>query len=352
MRNWKQWVAVFGTVAMVAGAPGAAALAVYAAEESNETLELMDEESARGSSYSDLQAAVTRAEQEVRNAQDTVRSKEDALEDAQDKAAEAQAAYDKAVTEAEAATDRIAKAQAEIDAGQAAVERARSDKDAADQKASEAETALAELQQAVTDAENEVARIEARDREAIDAAQAVINQGSAGFFKDAGENGNADATIAYNILVNQQDDGYLMGTSEENRQSLYNATNIGAEGDATSLENMKRAIEVLKEASDTRVNQDERQAYNVSYILTAMGQINANWAYENKNVVNGGAHSYVFDTYENLSNGHTSAAEVVDAYYDNEKKRLSLAVARKRTILRMNMDIQEETLRTAMSAIS
>lgn len=79
---------------------------------------------------------------------------------------------------------------------------------------------------------------------------------------------------------------------------------------------MKAAIEMIKDASQTRQTQDGRSAYMVSHVLMAMGQLNANWIYEDAE-----GHSEVFETAENIA-GHHSTTDAVDAWYDDEKNAL------------------------------
>lgn len=44
MKNWRQWVAAFGAAVMLAGGPGSATLAVYAAEDVTEVTESVEGE--------------------------------------------------------------------------------------------------------------------------------------------------------------------------------------------------------------------------------------------------------------------------------------------------------------------
>ena len=137
----------------------------------------------------------------------------------------------------------------------------------------EARQAAADLTvQASADAEQ--ARQKVADAQAaVDAAQAVVDKGSLGFFESVG------ATSAIDALTNAQYASY---------------THIGSETDATSLDNMKMSIDIVKRCNEIR-KENGLGALSVTDYLMATSQSNANYADESMD------HARQFNVAENLA---------------------------------------------------
>lgn len=93
-------------------------------------------------------------------------------------------------------------------------------------------------------------------------------------------------------------------------------TNMGQKYDATSLENMQKTIEYMKECNDLRKSEGVPD-YKVSMWLMAVAQVNANHAKEYM------GHAEIYPTAENLAWGSGDAFTEYSPYrgwYDQEKK--------------------------------
>lgn len=202
------------------------------------------------------------AKSDVSNTENTIKSKEDNVKLVEDSAKSFESdiiANDEA---------NISKAQDKVDTAQGELDIAISDQTNAKTTQDEAQAAV-DAAKKVVDSYADGTKKEELEA-AVTAAKNKIAEGSLGFFESLGEEG----TAAVNVLTGK--DKYT--TSKD-----LSYTNLGAENDATALDNMKRAIEVMMQGQKYRVNDRDADGnpYNlseqtVSNELMANAQVNAN----------------------------------------------------------------------------
>ena len=184
---------------------------------------------------------------------------------------------------------------------QASLSEARADLVAAEAAKADADADAAAAAAAVSSAQSAYDAADA----ALDAAKAELAQyqekaklGSLGFFQEVG------STYAASLLQDPE------GTS-----GLENAyTNVGEVGDATSLDNMKKALERMSKVNDYRALEGlpPLQTFDT---LIAISQIQANFAAEKRN--HAGNYGSTFPVGENLSWGKIS--DPYAGWYTKEK---------------------------------
>lgn len=130
-------------------------------------------------------------------------------------------------------------------------------------------------------------------------AQVLALKGSYGFFAYKDKDNKA-----LDIL----EDTTLKAAGDDVAISSY--TEIGNEDDATSLENMKLALEFIKKCNDLRV-ENGLEPLKVSDEMMAISQVQANWSAFNR------THSRTYYVGENLAWGYQ---DPFGAWYDDEKK--------------------------------
>lgn len=181
--------------------------------------------------------------------------------------------------------------QPKCDAANAAVTTAQNEKNAADQAVKEAEAAVKAAKEAL-----EASKADAK---------AQIAKGSKGFFE------KMNATKALEELNTD----YKIGDTP-----LVNHTHIGADGDATSLENMLKALDYIDQGNGFRTAGDNNfgsmDALRVTDQLMALAQINANGSAITKNHTNNwGVLQEVGRSGENLA----WSLNPYDGWYNAEK---------------------------------
>ena len=121
-------------------------------------------------------------------------------------------------------------------------------------------------------------------------AVAVVSLGSYGYFK------SKNSTDAMNILTGTNvKSSYIRSTTAPDGFIGY--TNIGQEGDATSLENMKLTLDWIKECNKIRVNEGLNPC-TVNDVAMAMAQTDANYS------ANKWGHASYYFVAENLAWGY------------------------------------------------
>ena len=93
--------------------------------------------------------------------------------------------------------------------------------------------------------------------------------------------------------------GYILESDGKLDSELIKYTELGAEKDATSLENMKAAIEYLKECNAIR-EKDGVAPLKVDYYTMALTQLKANWSAKTDK----GHYSGLYCNGENIANGY------------------------------------------------
>lgn len=260
-----------------------------------------------------------------------------------DKAAK-QSALDAAKASDEAAAAGMAAAKSDHDSAAAALAAAQKDQQGKQSAADAANKAygdavskrdgakgdLEKAQQAKSDADEKLAAAKTA-KEAADAALKTSNEalkaakeayestlawqeqakksGSLGFFESMGSD------LAASFL---KDPEKMSGVADTN-------TNLGASYDATSLDNMKRALETMSKINQIRKDVGMQQL-EVTDSIMAIGQVQANYAAKKANHM-GNAPGYKWDTVmavgENLAWGYP---DHFVGWYDEEKAVFDKAV--------------------------
>ena len=180
--------------------------------------------------------------------------------------AEAKKKLDEAKQKQEAASNAHQQAQGEKDKA-----------DAAQSKADDnVKSALMAQDAAQADADSKKA--------AADNADKQIAKGSVGFFESRG------STEAVKVLTDKTVNANL------------DAIKLGQAGDATSLENMKKALEWVHTTNDYRAKHN-LPALSINDTLMAMAQANADWSSINY------GHAMIFNVGENLAWGYDNPVE-------------------------------------------
>lgn len=265
-----------------------------------------------------------------------------AVKDAQQAVANAQAAVDAAaadVASAKTAYDQKAEAQAKAqkaydDAVVAnkdwAAEQQRLEKSLADAKAEDAAAQQA-LKDAQADAAVKSSAYETAKKAYDDAVKnagdsAKYAQGSFAFFA---ERGSSDALAILNgtgryasdviNLKSGVDDGISTGTGDNYEQyrgdKVSSFTHQGDEKDATSLENMKLALDMIKRGNELRAREG-LPALKVSDSMMALGQRNANVSAFARNHMQYWSTGENYKVLENLAWGNYGGLTNSDGPYD------------------------------------
>lgn len=201
------------------------------------------------------------------------------------------------------AKKKLDEAKQKQEAASNAHQQAQGEKDKADAARSKADdnvkSALMAQDAAQTDADSKKA--------AADNADKQIAKGSLGFFESRG------STEAVKVLTDKSANANL------------DAVKLGQAGDATSLENMKKALEWVHTTNDYRAKHN-LPALSINDTLMAMAQANADWSSTNY------GHAKIFNVSENLAWGY---ANPVDPWYA-EKNIYDAAVKKDPSIASMS----------------
>ena len=262
--------------------------------------------------YNGASGNVDAAQADVNASSDDVEQKKADLKKAEDdlKKAEASMPSDHpedstvpggaAVAEAKKKLDEAKQKQ---EAASNAHQQAQGEKDKADAARSKADdnvkSALMAQDAAQADADSKKA--------AADNADKQIAKGSLGFFESRG------STEAVKVLTDKSANANL------------DAVKLGQAGDATSLENMKKALEWVHTTNDYRAKHN-LPALSINDTLMAMAQANADWSSTNY------GHAKIFNVSENLAWGY---ANPVDPWYA-EKSIYDAAVKKDPSIANMS----------------
>ncbi|MFC5280700.1 CAP domain-containing protein [Arcanobacterium canis] len=167
----------------------------------------------------------------------------------------------------------------------------------------------------VEEAKAQVAKAQAALELSKSAAQNQLAQGSLGFFKERAKAGINSAAQAVKVLT-------VDTTAKNDGTRMLQFTDIGAKGDATSLENMRYSFELIERSNNKRVSGGGRAGENLKPLLvddylTAVSQLNANWSANHK-----WDHAFpsAWKGTENLSRRQPNPAGAVGYWYDHEKE--------------------------------
>lgn len=330
-------------------------------EETGEAKKQAEQEQTRAeAAKKEADAAVSDAEQTAKDAQtvwdSTINSTSDSanalqagkeqLEDKKTEVVEAESAVEELETECANKEKEADNAELEKNWAEASASTKQELKNNADKAVSNAQAEVDKAQQeyelaceaeksqgAGTDAGNSGAgSTEAEINEAVNALTAAKEKaasGALGFFAYLAETEDSASARAAIAILTSRDGAEVKGLrpsyvwSAESWEHFYSYTHIGDENDATSLENMKRAIAFIEECNQLRTtdnNFPDCEPLVVNDAVMAVAQLNANWA----TYTNGSYHSHaaVFNTNENLAwyyLDRPGSDDPFEGWYDQEK---------------------------------
>ena len=263
----------------------------------------------KGADLNALNEAVTYAENEYAAAEEALKEAEEVEEAARQLAENKDTIYRSAKSNEESAIANNEDAKQAYEAAVAKKPAAQKRVEDANEAVAEAEKAyergeerLAQAAQSVEDAEEKVAQ-----------AQAAIDEGSLGFFRHYG------ATEAIKIIEDR--------VTNQVGNNGWGHTNVGANGDATSLENMKTAINFIAVGNELIANDDIQVQHNYAILKVtdramAVAQVQTNASSTNIN------HSQMNKYGENLAWGNRSKEYGgYDGWYFKEKRVYDWIVA-------------------------
>ena len=280
----------------------------------------LENQAAKANAVTSAEKSLSDVNQEILNLDAQIAEKQKALDELNQTINDAEAALNEAKAQLETAKANQASKEKELETAKANLEKAKQDVTAQQSKVSEAQEAVIAQEKVVTQLRT--------DKEQ---AQAKIEQGSKGFFEAYGY------TDALKIL-------------EEQSTANGGSTNIGAENDATSLENFKRALSMVRYGNNLRTtdtNFKNLEALKVNPTLFAISQVQIN-ATANSNKF---GHSKLYNVGENIT---ASSAKRDDKglyanWYESEKQVYDYITAKGWTIVDVNND--ENKYNEVMNAV-
>ena len=234
-----------------------------------------------------------KSEADVADAEKELEKCETDLENKQTEKAKTDEALVNARAKAESSNGAFIEAQAKVNAAKKALSAAETERDSAQKELNEKQAALKTAQEAL-----------ARAQEENKANEAAVAKGSLGFFESIG------SSYAANIVQNPEATSGLKDSHTE----------VGAASDATSLDNMKKAIERMAKVNELRTSLGlpELKVYDS---LVAISQIQTNFAAVE--IDHAKLHGATFNVGENLAWGYsdpfagwyTKEKDAFDAFY-------------------------------------
>ena len=182
-----------------------------------------------------------------------------ALNDANQKLAEAEATLASATTNRSEAEKAVETAKANVADAQSNLDQANNDLTEANKAKDVAKKRLSDAQAAIDSAQK-----------AVEAAQAKINEGALGFYESMAESDPVGSEKAISVLK-------AAATTDKLTDNLK--TKIGAEGDATSLENVKTALDIIVVGNQMHVTDNNNPGlpdWRITNSLMAASQVHAN----------------------------------------------------------------------------
>ena len=280
----------------------------------------LENQTAKANAVTSAEKGLADVNQEILNLDAQITEKQKALDVLNQTINDAETALNEAKAQLETAKANQASKEKELETAKANLEKAKQDVMTQQSKVNEAQEAVIAQEKVVTQLRT--------DKEQ---AQAKIEQGSKGFFEAYGY------TDALKILE---------------KQSTANggSTNIGAENDATSLENFKRALSMVRygnalRTSDTNFANCENLKVNPTLFAISQVQINA--------TANGKkpGHSHLYNVGENIMGSPISEDDkgLYEGWYDSEKQVYDYITAKGWTIADVRND--ESKYNEVMNAV-
>lgn len=280
----------------------------------------LENQTAKANAVTSAEKSLSDVNQEILNLDAQIADKQKALDELNQTINDAETALNEAKAQLETAKANQASKEKELETAKANLEKAKQDVTAQQSKVNEAQEAVIAQEKVVTQLRT--------DKEQ---AQAKIEQGSKGFFEAYGY------TDALKIL-------------EEQSTANGGSTNIGAENDATSLENFKRALSMVRYGNALRTSDTNftgREDLKVNPTLFAISQVQIN-ATANGKTFN---HSGLYNVGENItaSPWADNDKELYEGWYDEEKQVYEYITAKGWTIADVNSD--ENKYNEVMNAV-
>lgn len=269
----------------------------------------LENQTAKANAVTSAENSLSDVNQEIFNLDAQIAEKQKALDALNQTINDAETALNEAKAQLETAKANQKSKEKELETAKANLEKAKQDVTAQQSKVNEAQEAVIAQEKVVTQLRT--------DKEQ---AQAKIEQGSKGFFEAYGY------TDALKIL-------------EAQSTANGGSTNIGAENDATSLENFKRALSMVRYGNALRTgdtNFTGREDLKVNPTLFAIAQVQIN-ATANGKVF---GHSHLYNVGENISAGSRPQTDetLYRGWYDSEKQVYDYITAKGWTIVDVNND--------------
>lgn len=269
----------------------------------------LENQTAKANAVTSAEKGLSDVNQEILNLDAQIAEKQKALDVLNQTINDAETALNEAKAQLETAKANQASKEKELETAKANLEKAKQDVTTQQSKVNEA-------QEAVIAQEKVVTQLRA-DKEQT---QAKIEQGSKGFFEAYGY------TDALKIL-------------EAQSTANGGSTNIGAENDATSLENFKRALSMVRYGNALRTSDTNftgREDLRVNATLFAISQVQINATANGKTF----GHSGLYNVGENItaSPWADNDKELYEGWYDEEKQVYDYITAKGWTIVDVNND--------------
>lgn len=280
----------------------------------------LENQTAKANAVTSAEKGLADVNQEILNLDAQIAEKQKALDALNQTINDAENALNEAKTQLETAKANQASKEKELETAKTNLEKAKQDVATQQSKVNEAQDAVTAQEKVVTQLRT--------DKEQ---AQAKIEQGSKGFFEAYGY------TDALKIL-------------EEQSTANGGSTNIGAENDATSLENFKRALSMVRYGNNLRTtdtNFTNLEALKVNPTLFAISQVQIN-ATANSDKF---GHSKLYNVGENISASPRAEDDkgLYEGWYDSEKQVYDYITAKGWTIVDVRSD--ETKLNEVMNAV-
>lgn len=269
----------------------------------------LENQAAKANAVTSAEKSLSDVNQEILNLDAQIAEKQKALDMLNQTINDAETALNEAKAQLETAKANQASKEKELETAKANLEKAKQDVAAQQSKVSEAQEAVIAQEKVVTQLRT--------DKEQ---AQAKIEQGSKGFFEAYGY------TDALKIL-------------EEQSTANGGSTNIGAENDATSLENFKRALSMVRYANTLRTsdtNFTNLEDLKVNPTLFAISQVQINATANGKTF----DHSSLYNVGENIAASSIQEDDqgLYKGWYNSEKQVYDYITAKGWTIVDVNND--------------
>ena len=280
----------------------------------------MQEQTTKENAVTSAEKNVAVINQKISDLESQIQAKQKELDEYNQNIKDAQKALSDAKTQLETAKANQASKEKELETAKANLEKAEQDVTTQQNKVNEVQEAVIAQEKVVTQLRT--------DKEQ---AQTKIEQGSKGFFEEYGY------TDALKIL-------------EEQSTANGGSTNIGAENDATSLENFKRALSMVRYGNNLRTtdtNFTGREDLKVNPTLFAIAQVQINATANGKEF----NHSSLYNVGENItaSPWFEDDKGLYEGWYDSEKQAYEYITAKGWTIADVNND--ENKYNEVMNAV-